>query len=390
MFVDTTSSLRTVDRMGRLALALTGVLVLVLLLGAGCSKLFGLEDPDPKHLDAPMQGSDVTGPDASDRCFGQWDPICFESRPTLTTPLPPLIDTRTTICDPHLDHLDYCVVARAGDLSIDQATRVVGDKPLVLIVTGTLTITAKLDVSSHRGDGTKGAHGVDPCVAAANGNRHDGGAGGSFQGRGGGGGIGGGGSNQTSDAGTPIAQPIVLRGGCVGAAGTGATINTLNGGAGGEGGGGVYLIGGTAIIVSTGAVDASGAGGGGAAASGEKLGGGGGGSGGMIVLDAPMLTIDGPVFADGGGGGGGANDTASANPGSESLGQTAATGGSGTGGGTGGGVGSHGTTLPGATVGLISQNDGGGGGGGGAGWILIPPNLAAALAAKTSPPAKPF
>jgi hypothetical protein len=270
---------------------------------------------------------------------------------------------------------EYCVLA-ATNIVVNSNFKVTGTRPLVLVASESIMLSARIDVGSHRTEPEQIGAGADPaiCTAGSPPSGGGGGAGGGFVGTGGAGGTGG----SSGVGGTPGAvnsDVKALRGGCPGQDGSGSAVA-----GGGHAGGAVFFIAGSSITVTSGgSVNAAGEGGGGGAQiAGEVSGGAGGGSGGMIGFDAPTITVEGLVFANGGGGGEG---SAAASPiagqdGADPIGISAALGGSGNtafggDGGDGssgatnglGGMGSNGTS----TGGVV----GGGGGGGGAGLILV-------------------
>jgi hypothetical protein len=318
------------------------------------------------------------GMDADNRvCFGAgMVKPCFPTAPTGDLTLPSAIDTTDSpLCS--TDVMDVpaglCVIARAN-ITVPAGTTVAvtGDRPLVLVATGTISITGVLDAASRHAttdpfattqigagaDPTGGCNvGVAPAVSG-------GGAGGTFVIRGGNGGNGNGGAVGGMSG---IAQTIALRGGCRGQEGTGTSLIPAQGG---RGGGALYLIANTITI--SGVINASGEGGHRGVTGGNNSGAG-GGAGGLIGLDAPTIDNTGTVFANGGGGGEGSGGGASGLPGLDPTGITAASGGTGGGGGNGG-VGGAGGTGGGNALGGPGQNapnDGGGGGGGGTGVIKV-------------------
>jgi len=322
-------------------------------------------------------------PDASARCFGSFFKVCFTTLadvpkvPVILTDAATEIDTdASTLCDQHNDQQsDYCVVAAAGfTLPATRSIRGYGSKPLVLLSTTTMTLeaTSTIDVSSNHtvGPQARGAGGNSSlCTSGASPELAGGGYGGSFGGKGGDGErLAGAAAPSGVAAAALISPPTQLRGGCSGGNGD------ASGGVGGSGGGAVALIAGTSIQLD-GKINASGAGGHGGPAT--QSGGGGGGSGGMIVLDAPIITATGPLFANGGGGGqggtGGGMPVGGDDGGESSAPLTAGpAGNNGTTDGGSGGAGSFGTSkLTGfnAGGGAVSNGGGGGGGGGGAGFI---------------------
>jgi hypothetical protein len=265
----------------------------------------------------------------------------------------------------------YCVIA-GTTIKIGTKLRAIGRRPLVLLATDRIQISAIIDVGSHRQQGDQpeqiGA-GADPLADCDVGtapsfvnNSGGGGAGGSFAGSGGTGGSSGG-----ALGGEPGASVTTksIRGGCQGQSGAG-----MMGGAGGHGGGAVWLIATNCIDLEA-QIIAGGEGGGGGAGMSTNSGGGGGGAGGMIGLSAPTVTFAAPLLANGGGGGEG-NGNAEGAPGNDadgSMATNAASGGSGNSGN--GGDGGSGSVQAGASGGSGANTvGGGGGGGGGAGGIL--------------------
>jgi hypothetical protein len=255
----------------------------------------------------------------------------------------------------------------AHEITISAQTNVSGTRPFVLVAATTLTVDAPVLV-------TAGAmSGCSPTTAAVNdAGGAGGGAGGSFQGKGGNGGMGGagvGGAGAVAANGL-ASPPTTLRGGCAGSRGGNAGTTGASGGA---GGGAIYLIAGGSIdITSAGYVVAPGFHGSGAMMS---AGGGGAGSGGYIGLDAPALTCNGVLSANGGGGGEGAGQVQNGNDGNDATNPTMVASGAtaGTIYGGNGGDGSFNTTLTGGP-GLMQAagtTGGGGGGGGGAGFIKV-------------------
>ena len=214
--------------------------------------------------------------------------------------------------------------------------RVVGSRPVVLMVQGTARIAGSIDVSAR--DAAPGPGGNSMC------NESKGGNGRGTSGLDGSGGGGGGFGTQGGAGGTDIDQPggpgivrgndtlVPLIGGCSGGPGGGCP------GVPGGGGGGVQISVSAELTVS-GSIQAKG--GAGALGCGNDAGGTGGGSGGAILLEADALRVSGSMLSLGGGRGGN---------------------------GQGGSVGGAGATRVGEPGGRGSDGSGSGGGGGGGGY----------------------
>ncbi len=173
-------------------------------------------------------------------------------------------------------------VCRADDISITNL-RLIGPNGLVLLAQERITVEGLLDASAVgqlAGPGrskryTTGAEGI------AAGGAHNGS---------------GGGSSSLAAYGDPSVVPLYG-----GMHGQGFACDAS---AGGGGGGALQLTAGGSITVS-GTIDVSGGGGAGGASGGCRDGGG-GGSGGSVLLEAPLVSVNGRLGANGGGGGGGA------------------------------------------------------------------------------------
>jgi hypothetical protein len=260
-----------------------------------------------------------------------------------------------------------------------------GSRALLFVATGTITVSAWIDVSADytvAGAGGYGAGlgdgaGFDGMSVTKD---DGGGAGGSF---GSNGGIGGDGGNAVGGAPrTTYGDWTRLEGGSGG--GNGVPCNA----SGGAGGGALQLTAGVSITIAGGLH----AGGGGSdpgtdCGSSNGASGGGGGAGGMIFLQSPLLLGAGDVRALGGGGAGGASDSGG-NPGirgldaqwQEANGGSGGNGGLSEGGGGGGGAsgGAGGNNGGQPSIGGIGGDGGdrsgnqrnGGGGGGGVGRIF--------------------
>jgi hypothetical protein len=348
--------------------------------GPACTTDAGVADADPDaYLDAPADASTVPDAmvvDAPPGCFGT-DPYTYcplaQPATSWTVSGPVELDTSpaaSVLCDP--DVPAYCVVASVR-ITINGRLTAIGSRPLVLVATDRITVTATgvIDVSSNataRGAGANTSGCVAGTPGGATASSGGGGAGGTFSGRGGYGGPSGGatGGTPAANVSTDVAMP---RGGCHGTRGGGPNSGDAGLGAGGM------------VLISAGAIDISGtllARGGGAGGGGAGSGGGGGGSGGVIALDGFSITITGAMIAAGGGGGGGGSLTAAGNSGFEaSVTGTPAAGGTGGGGGgvgfpdggNGGGGSGPGLLRNGRGGELIMPQGAGGGGGGGAAGV---------------------
>jgi hypothetical protein len=267
------------------------------------------------------------------------------------------------------------------DVGADATLYLVGERSIVLLSEGDVTIRGIVDASAPCDGNTLACGGpgggngaVDEkgeatgCAPGKNGessiNTRTGGGGGGFATDGAAGGTAGGGTLQggaggSLELGDCPGEPLQpLRGGGGGGSGAG----DASGGSGGGGGGAVQITSFTRILLDAPAssmflgIFASGAGGGGALDGG----GGGGGAGGAILLEAPEVTVD-AMFVVANGGGGGAGGIA----GTENLdGDNGLRNGEAAAGGAGdfaGGAGGTGTAPAGAGVGG-GYNTGGGGG----------------------------
>jgi hypothetical protein len=350
------------------------------------------------HVDPPHDGAPDARPDANNCFGGGLATVCLTALPTGDYDVPASATPTTVSTDSGCTQVvtqnggpELCVIAGVN-VHIDGTLDATGSRPLVLVATSTLEVSGKIDVASYRllsGSTVIGEHvGAGEASGAlcgaptAGGNDGiggaGGGAGGTFGGRGGAGAAGRNGAGGTAGASAPVgAAPTFVRGGC---GGTSGGDTSRPGGGPGHGGGAVYLIAGSQIMAS-GVITASGQGGyGGDVGSG----GGGGGGGGLIGLDAPTITGNATIFANGGAGGEGGGQTGYGYNGDSAVtATTAATCYDFNTNGGNGGAGSVTTTLDGS-AGQTNDN-GGGGGGGGAGVIRV--FGAASLGGAVSPPA---
>jgi hypothetical protein len=236
--------------------------------------------------------------------------------------------------------------------------RVLGSRPVALIVFGNVSVAGTIDVSANGTAGGAGNHwnclsslGTNGSGTRSDGGQNGGGGGGAFGSNGGNGGWSSGvaGGNGGQPRGSNLLSPLLP--GC-------------NGGWGGGCGAGPGGAGGAVEIAASGRVDISGgvfargaAGADGCDSSGAATG---GGSGGGILIEANQVLLSGgSLIAEGGRGGTGANG------GNGGLGGTADSG------------------QPGTSV----ASNGGGGGGGSTGRIRISAAQGCALSGSVSPAA---
>ena len=343
-----------------------GLVVTIVLGGAGCNNILGIDT-----LNLRDGGEADAAIDAPAVCYGTYLKACYGQVPTGTLDLAGTLNTDT---DTHCTTVhqtngpDVCAIAGAT-VTITGDLVVAGSRPLMLVATGAITVSNKLDASSKDQNNQigPGANSV-LCTGPVNGSPSavvtggaGGAAGGSFISIGGGGGAGNGGGAGAAVTASAVQQTTILRGGCAGGAGgTNAGTGGGAGGAAGPGGGAIYLVSQQAITI-TNELRASGAGGRHSAAL--DAGGGGGGSGGMIVLEAPQITMSGSgqIVANGGGGGEGSRDQAGVDGDDDKNWDSTPGGGSSQSDSGNGGNGAFRTTA------ATNGTNGGGGGGGGAG-----------------------
>ena len=325
----------------------------------------GIDSP-PLVIDAPP-GATCVGSGAFEVCLAPDVPVVDQ---TLTG----TFDTDTGPCANPNDvgfttnglHPAVCFVI--GTSITVNGLDVRGVRGLVLVSTGSITITGTVDLSPNSGNPGSGAR--PTCTFGSNPGEKAGGAGGSFQGIGG---QGGNGQEAGGTAGMVEMSPSAFHGGCPGQNGSG------DAGAPGLGGGAFYAGASASLTLSGATIDASGAGGEGGD---TQSGGGGGGSGGLVYLHggASTTAVGAIVMANGGGGGGAGTNNTAGQTGSDPdrTDPTAVP----AGGDSPGGGGNGGPGFPGATRGgqdSTDSNQGGGGGGGGSGHIVTNRALTDAL-----------
>jgi hypothetical protein len=303
---------------------------------------------------------------------------------------------------------EFAVVDQLGDggevlavvmssLSIDATStlKLVGSRPIVLLVEGDVSVAGTIDASAEGSEsgpggnrdcaGSTGATGNDAPTTNMGAYGASGGGGGGFGSPGMASGVSG--TTPSVAGGMMIGDPtlVPLRGGCSG--GAGGLGDAAPSKAPGGGGGGAVQISVVGTFELTGVILAAG-GGGGAPTANIQGGGGGGGSGGAVLIEAETYAIDAAaiVAVNGGAGGGGqptVTNMLTSTAGGDGLPSTAtSTPGTGTG---SGGDGGRGAALGGAPTaggtGLMAASitcppiaclwGGAGGGGGGIGRIRI-------------------
>jgi hypothetical protein len=256
-------------------------------------------------------------------------------------------------------------VLTVGSFTVSAELTVTGDRALVVLASGPVTVAARVRVDAQ--GSTKGPGGYAPAQgpgaggAGATGGLNDN-SGGGGAGHGTAGAAGGANSATAGDGGAVYDLPLV--GGSGGGRGDPTSCTVL----GGAGGGVVDIFSRVSItIAATGGVSANGSGGTGGCANNIGSSAAGGGSGGWILLEAPSVTVHGTLTANGGGGGGGDvyNGTGGTNGSDGRYDPVQADGG--TGSQSTGGVG--GSVTGGPTAGGAATN--GAGGGGAVGRVLV-------------------
>ncbi|HEY1547969.1 MAG TPA: hypothetical protein VGG28_09115 [Kofleriaceae bacterium] len=366
---------------------------------AGCAQLLGLKDfPTGQDAsgpgDAPGDGSSCPSfSSIADTCSlaGSGLPMVISENPaTFNTDTDVLIEGSAQVAVPIAEASDgtTLILATTFELGPSVTLTVTGSHPFGVIATEAITLYGAIDGGSHllAGSAAAGSLLASACGAAAGGSGSPTNHNSTFDGTGGGGGghsgYGGAGGSGNVD-GTVYAGgiagsgnsacPVAPTGGCpggIGGEGDSLAANNMEGGA---GGGAVYLASAVSIAIG-GSISVGGAGGfGGGSASGanDGGGGGGGGAGGMIMLEAPLVDVEGILAANGGGGGEGGTFRQNGSNGADaSASAQPALGGAGSNAGALGGNGGAGSSYNGVTPSLGSLV-GAGGGGGGVGFIRI-------------------
>ncbi|MBV8763115.1 MAG: hypothetical protein JO257_37865 [Deltaproteobacteria bacterium] len=241
------------------------------------------------------------------------------------------------------------MVFRFSGLTITGSVSFVGPNAAAFVADGAIAINGIVDVRGPCANNTKnagpggfnGGNGDNPGsgmgAGAAQTGKNDGGGGAGY---GAAGGTGNGGTAGGASYGDQFISVLV------GGSGGGGGHN--GGHVGGGGGGALQLASNTSVSIgNSGGINAGGCGGGNTANDGNG-GGGGGGAGGAILIEAPVVTVDGSLAVNGGAGGG---DTTNGAPGGLDRNMAAN--------GDGGGAGGAAATPAGQPA---AANPGGGGG----------------------------
>ena len=276
-----------------------------------------------------------------------------------------------------LDATSGLAVLSVGAFTIEKNLNVIGNRGLVVVASGGITISALVTVNGRLALGGPGAFVGGNGAGGAGGqnctNRESGGGGAGHLSDGA---VGGSAQQLPFDcpAGGAAGKaygPLLsdFLGGSIGGTG-GRRTDDCSTSVGGAGGGAIQFSSSVSVTVTeTGAINAGGGGGAAGCDQPRKTAGGGGGSGGTIFLEAPMITILGKLASNGGGGGSGGGDSGGGLSGQDGqLSTTPAAGGMTNGGGSGpGGTGGAAVSIP--------QQPGAarnaGGGGGAAGYIYL-------------------
>jgi hypothetical protein len=282
-------------------------------------------------------------------------------------------------------HADIAVIGvKSMDIQAGKTLLLIGSLPAIFVVSEDVSIEGVIDASADTvhpgpggGVGAQSASTASGCSAGGNGGqgdaRYGGGAGGAFGEKSGKGG------STTYGAVESLSCADALSAKLNGGSGGGRGGGTANGGNGGAGGGAVQISSrGTIVFGNQGGIRANGGGG---LATAEQVpvpvldkgyGGGGGGAGGGILIEAPVIELNGVgLYANGGGGGSGSKTGRPGNDGGLTT-SAAAKGGKGQCGGSNcGGGGDGGVYTMAATAGVGDSTNGGGGGGGSVGKIEI-------------------
>ena len=203
------------------------------------------------------------------------------------------------------------MVFRFSGLTINGNVSFTGSNAAAFVADGAITINGIIDARGpcanntknggpggfNGGDGDMAGHGTGGGDTQSG--KNNGGGGGAY------GGSGGAGDGNTA-GGTPYGDAFISA--LVGGSGGGGGHNF--GHVGGGGGGALQLASNTSVTIgNSGGINAGGCGGGNTANDGNG-GGGGGGAGGAILIEAPIVTIDGALAVNGGAGGGDATNGA--------------------------------------------------------------------------------
>jgi hypothetical protein len=287
-------------------------------------------------------------------------------------------------------------VLSVGAWNVDKNVQITGGPSLIVVATGAVIVDAVIDASAdHEAQGAGGGapamgsgFGAGGSLTATHTLADDDDTGGAGAGFATPGGKGGDTPSGTGPPGGAVYGGVftVFEGGSGGGAGGEASSCQAPFGSGGGGGGAIQISSAAGITVTNrGEIHVNGGGGRGGCGTVTSAGGG-GGSGGVIFLEAPAITVNGNLFANGGGGGAGGDGSltsqSSGKDGENGHNDTNAAKGGDNGDGFGGGGGGLSVTP---TGGLSGTNGGGGGGAAGRIWLRAHMSATVAGAAKISP-----
>ncbi len=355
----------------------------------------GEAGPTDAAVDAPVDAAPEAGPVRPDAGVpfapSHIQPVYSLTAPAVVVDAASTVDTsKRTIAlngaaaavSPDIVFSDGAAIWSVDTLTTNASLTVIGDRPLVIVARGDVTINSVVLV--YGSGGVAGPGGAPPATGAGKGTSGTklGGdaSGGGGAGHGTAGGVGGDKAAVKGGAFGPLANALgALLGGSGGGHGGGYTAGVCGGRARGGAGGGALQISsvGKIVVNSAGGVDVGGGGGAGGCKNNgldKYSGGGGGGAGGLVFFEAVggiVINAGAVLEASGGAGGeGGDNNTNGADGQNGMYPYATAIGGFGAGNGGNGGNGGNLSVLalpqPGA-----SGGDTGGGGGGAIGRVFL-------------------
>lgn len=291
-------------------------------------------------------GGSVTKADLEPATFADLGDVVIASAASINTDTGVIENVPTSAYSTRI--IGNVIIFRMKSFTANAVVNVTGSKALAIVADQKITINAAIDLkdcTGALGRRTAGAGGFAGGVRGGSPGAGEGTGGGqaapaNAKGAGGGGygGIGGAGGVTGGAGGGVNGNPEIML--LIGGSGGGGARGG-GGGVGGGGGGAIQFVSSLEVaITAAGSIDAGGCGGAKGAGGGSD-GGGGGGAGGTILVDAPKVTIAGPLAVNGGGGGGsdnggdGGDGTLGRNGGAAGT----AGGGNGAAGGVGGGGG---------------------------------------------------